>query len=294
MNFLTKTAILLSIILLFAVYWYNHAHHDVYAVSPEGVLHYPLEREVPQISSTLAEQNDHWAKYHLTFPSKKIILHAFLYQPKKEGTSPAVVLLAGGGKAKEDVKYEEELLANHSIVVLALDQRGVGETAGSFPSMDQDFKTFKQGEEPNLHLVIYDILASFDVLKSLPYVDNNKISVAGESQGGRFAIIAGAVEPRFKKVIAIAAAGFGSQQMPSPQSQQFFNSINPDFYVDKISPREFIMIHSQGDTMISTEAAKTTFHNAKEPKEFYEVKTCQHGYCPELDEIVVKVLSYNS
>jgi hypothetical protein len=61
-------------------------------------------------------------------------------------------------------------------------------------------------------------------------------------------------------------------------------SIDPDHYVDKISPRKVFMLHGNNDTMVSLDDAKKTFDIAKEPKKFFVADGCGHGYCNNMED----------
>jgi len=46
-----------------------------------------------------------------------------------------------------------------------------------------------------------------------------------------------------------------------------------------ISPREFIMLHSVNDSVVTLDDANITFGKALEPKKFYTEYCPGHGYC---------------
>ena len=101
--------------------------------------------------------------------------------------------------------------------------------------------------------------------------------------GGRFAIIAAALDTRIAGVLVISTSGFGMQNTVT-QQDKFMASINPDMYIGKIAPRRIVMFHSKNDTVIPFEQAQQTFSFAGNPKEFFIMPfPCDHGYCAESD-----------
>jgi len=60
--------------------------------------------------------------------------------------------------------------------------------------LEYDFKLFSESKEPVEHMMVYDALRAVDVLKQDVRIDAQRIAVIGESNGGRFAIIATALD----------------------------------------------------------------------------------------------------
>jgi fermentation-respiration switch protein FrsA (DUF1100 family) len=67
-------------------------------------------------------------------------------------------------------------------------------------------------------------------------------------------------------------------------------SVDPDNYVSDISPNRLVMIHSENDTMVNIADARITFDLAKEPKKFYAVTDCGHGYCEKMHDDLKEAL----
>jgi len=89
-------------------------------------------------------------------------------------------------------------IASFGYAVFTFDQRGVGETGGYYPNLEQDYKISLDGKEPIQHLSVYDALKAYDFLKRIKQVDKKNIVMAGESMGGRYAMIAAAQEKNVK------------------------------------------------------------------------------------------------
>ena len=93
-------------------------------------------------------------------------------------------------------------------------------------------------------------------------------------------------------MIAISTCGYGidaaiaSGRLNDPEEIRFYQSIDPETYLDKIPPRKFVMIHSLNDTVIHYENALRTYAKADKPKELHTVGTATHGYCKEMDAFI--------
>lgn len=249
---------------------------------------YSENRGNPIYILSLKEEKDNLEIYRVNFESRDFQeyatkIYSLLIVPKNKTNVPGLILLPGGSVKKESESILGEKIANLGYAVLTFDQRGIGETGGYYLGFQDDYNIFLQGKEPVQHLSVYDALKAYDVLKKIENIDKNNIAIAGESMGGRYAIIAAALDKRLKGVIVISSSGFHIQNESMPYTPYLF-SVDPDKYIDKISPNYVFMLHSLNDSMIPLKDAKTTFNLAKEPKKFYEVKDCNHGYCEEMYE----------
>ena len=181
------------------------------------------------------------------------------------------------------------MLANEGYASLTIDQRGIGQTGGLYPSMEQDYEISKQNE-PIQHISIYDALHSFDLLRDIREIDKNNVIMMGESMGGRYALISTAIDKRIKGVITISASGYHVSQNDPSSYTDYLVSIDPDHYINKIFPRDIIMFHGTNDSLISSNSAKQTFNLANQPKKFYLAEGCTHGYCDKMQSDLLNSL----
>lgn len=228
-------------------------------------------------------------KYKIAFDSKGTDIYAHLYKPNKNEKVPAVIIVPAAGAAKEGQEELATLLTEQGYAVLVLDQRGIGETKWTMKDPQAEFDAFMQEKkETTEQLMTYDVLRAFDLMEQLEGIDGDKIILEGESMGGRFAMIAAAIEPKIKGVVVISSSGYGEITGPL---KEYLDTVNPDHYISMISPRKLVMIHSPADTVIPIEQARKTFGLAKEPKDFIEMpKSCNHGYCDEIKGTLLKKL----
>lgn len=221
------------------------------------------------------------------FQDQEVYIYGLIYLPDKKN-APGFVFLPAGEATKESRKKLLIELAKEGYASLSIDQRGVGETGGTFLWVNQDYLVFGKGYEPVQHLMVYDALRSFDVLREVEEVDKDSIGFVGESMGGRYAIIASALEQNDDGAIIISSAGFNVQLSPLQEGNNYLVSIDPDHYIENVN--YLMMMHGTEDEVVPLQNAQITFEKAKEPKEFYTFE-CEHGYCEAMYEKLVNGLN---
>jgi dienelactone hydrolase len=252
-------------------------------VTNEGLLEYPPC--TPEYQLTLLETGDNYTLCEVKFTSRDTRIAGLLRMPRtQQGNDiPGVVLLPGATVTKEGEQGLAKYLCGLGYASIALDQRNVGVI-----DMQGDLQLYLNGKEPTEHKMVHDAFVAAEVLRDQPEIDPERIVFAGESNGGRFAIIACALDPEARGVIAISTCGYGidaaiaSKQLNDPDMIRFYRSIDPETYLNKILPRKFVMIHSVNDTIINYENAEKTYAKASEPKELHNVECTTHGYCSEM------------
>ncbi len=255
-------------------------------VTDEGMLEYP--KCTPDYQLTPLETADNYSLYEVRFTSRDTRIAGLLRMPTvPQGNVPGVVLLPGATVTKEGEQGLAKYLCSLGYASIALDQRNVGVI-----DMRSDLQMFLNGEEPTEHRMVHDALAAAEVLRDQPGIDPDRIVFAGESNGARFAIIACALDPEARGVIAISTCGYGidaaiaSGKLVDPDMIRFYKSIDPETYLSKIPPRKLVMIHSVNDTIIPYENAEQTYAKAFEPKELHTVTCTTHGHCKEMDAFI--------
>ncbi len=252
-------------------------------VNDYGLLQAAAERGPVEASEQLLEQNENKSVYKIAFQSlDDETVFALLLLPKKTRAQKisAAVFQPGAGVAKEGGAVGVgAALADTGFAVLVIDQRGVGETGGSILSPKEELDYFSTGRLTQQQLAVYDYLRAFDYLVGRSDVDGQRIVFVGESNGGRVAIIAAALEERAKGVLAISTAGY---EQTGGDAGVFVASFDPNFYVHLIAPRRLVMMHSHRDAGIPITDARRLFDKAGEPKRFVEVECEYHGYCRQI------------
>jgi dienelactone hydrolase len=270
-------AIIGAVLLLAVIYFPFAQGSDTWTVSKDGILSYPENRGKVDVKvlNVTTENND--SLETISFQSKDYTVEGLLRIPSSNKKVPAVVLLPGATVPKEGTQGLAEILSNMGYASLGIEQRNRGGV-----DMQYDYNLFKSGEEPIEHKMVFDALRSVDVLRQDPRIDAQRIAIIGESNGGRFAIIAAALDPDIKGVIGISTSGYDTEsQLANVRDEnvtRFYRSIDPDTYLGFLPPRRFVMMHSVNDNIIPISLAENTFKKAKEPKQFYTVTTGTHGY----------------
>lgn len=264
-------------------------------VDKNGYLSYPLGRAGVKFRREDYSQDGNLTIHKMIYQSRNGNIYGLLVLPTTAPELlPGVVLLPGAGVSKESELEFAKKIALLDAAVLVIDQRGVGETTGQLNSIEQDYVDFLNAKEPSQHLMVYDALRAYDLLYSAPFVDPERIVIAGESLGGRIAIIAAAIDRNIHGVLAISSAGLDFGMTNDTKINLFLNSINSDHYIDQIAPRKLVMMHNVNDKIIPLSSAVNSFSKAQEPKRFVLVNdtACNHGYCGSMHTGLVDALDY--
>lgn len=263
-----------------------------------GLLDYSLY--VPEYQLSHIETSNDSILYEVEFKSRDAQIAGLLRKPQtkledKEEQStgvPGIVLLPGATVTKEREQGVAKYLCSLGFATITFDQRNLG-----VPDMKADLHMFLKGIEPTEHKMVYDALAAAEILRNQPGVDPNRTLYLGESNGGRYSIIACALDPKARGVIAISTSGYGideaiaSGMLKDPGAIRFYKSIDPETYLSKIPPRKLAMFHSINDPVIPYEDGNRTYGKALQPKDFYTVNCHIHGYCSEMDASLEKELA---
>lgn len=153
-----------------------------------------------------------------------VTLAGTLTKPREAGKFPAVVLVTGSGPqdrnesmmGHEPFKVIADYLTSNGIVVLRYDDRGVGESTGSFSNATTgDFGK--------------DALAALNFLKSDAKVDPNKIGILGHSEGGLIAyILAGQRAPSVNFLISLAGPSIKMDSLMMLQNMAVMKSLGKE------------------------------------------------------------------
>ena len=249
-----------------------------WTISDEGLISYPERGDVVYSTTDIEDTGTSDTLKLVSFESQNVVINGLLRIPGSDTKVPAIVLLPGAGVTKENEQGLASIVSSMGYASIALDQRNLG---GIDPQ--GDLEMFKKGMEPVEYSMVYDVLKATDVLRAQPQIDADNIAIIGSSNGGRFAIIATALDPAIKGVIGISTSGYDTDSLDPARvsdvdAYKFYRSIDPDMYIRQISPRRVIMLHSFNDTIIPYGIAQKTFEKAAEPKAMYNITDSTHGY----------------
>ncbi|MCG7853399.1 MAG: acetylxylan esterase, partial [Methanosarcinaceae archaeon] len=257
---------------------HNSTDTEEWSVSDEGILSYPPRGDVEYSIQVMENPDNTDVLKTVSFKSRDTYINGILRIPESGTEVAGIVLLPGAGVTKEEEQGLASELSMMGYASLVLDQRNLG---GIDPN--KDLEMFKQGAEPVEYRTVYDALKAADVLRDQPGINAEKIAIIGSSNGGRFAIIATAIDPSIKGVVGISTGGYDMDSIDTAsvadeQAYRFYRSIDPDIYIGFISPRRVVMLHSLNDSVIPYSIAQKTFERAGEPGSIHTVNDTVHGF----------------
>ncbi|MBS1597698.1 MAG: alpha/beta hydrolase [Bacteroidetes bacterium] len=139
--------------------------------------------------------------------------------PQGKGPFPAVLLITGSGPQNRDEELMEhkpfavlaDYLTRRGVVVLRVDDRGVGKSNGNFSkSTTADFAV--------------DAGNSLDYLKSRPEVNLKKIGLIGHSEGGMIAPMVAVKRKEIDFIILLAGPGEKISKLMEDQNAALYRS----------------------------------------------------------------------
>ena len=151
----------------------------------------------------------------VTFPSGEVVLHGDLYKPEGAGPFPGVIWYHGGGNPTPgSVEYRDSaqlgaVFAGKGYVLLVPHRLGYGRSprhdlVDTFVYGKREVRDKLQLKLVDMHMK--DVIPALSFLKGLPYVDRNRIAVAGWSLGGIQTVLLSEKSIGFRAAIAFAAA----------------------------------------------------------------------------------------
>ncbi|MCI0332352.1 MAG: acetylxylan esterase [Planctomycetes bacterium] len=151
---------------------------------------------------------------HWTFePEPGIVVPAVLCLPHDgaaDGKRPAVLVVDEGGKQAAFERGLVDALAGKGFIVLAIDYRGAGETAGTVPAIEYgpgtpeynltNYSSFVG--RPLAGARVVDIRCATDFLTNRKEVDAQRIAIVGRGRGALSAVLAASFDERLVCVMA--------------------------------------------------------------------------------------------
>jgi carboxymethylenebutenolidase len=220
----------------------------------------------------------------VTFPSGAITLHGVLYKPDGPGPFPAVVYnhgSAAGMLSKEAFDSLGPVFASHGWVFFGPYRRGQGLSASAGPYIGDQIAAAKKkggisaGAAAMVRLLktdhLNDQLAALAWLRKQPFVQPNRVAVAGNSFGGIETVL-GAERGNYCAAVASAAGAQSWAVAPELQSlmtRAVRNATAPIFFFQ--AANDYDLSPSKTLSTVMKEVGKT-----------YEVKIYpQYGSSPQ-------------
>jgi carboxymethylenebutenolidase len=160
----------------------------------------------------------------VTFSSGNLILHGFIHKPEGNGSFPAILMNHGSEQFPKSGRGIVDPYVDRGYVVFFPHRRGQGcsssqsdyimDSINREPATTRD-KKFVELQEIHLE----DTIAALSYLKQLPYVNTNRIIVAGASFGGIQTVLATEKQLGIKGGVAFSPAAMAWASLPLLQSR---------------------------------------------------------------------------
>ncbi|ATB35834.1 peptidase S9 [Cystobacter fuscus] len=222
------------------------------------------------------------------------------HQATADAKAPAIVWVHGGpgGQTRKGYSPVIQYLVNHGYVVLGINNRGSSGYGKSFFAADDQ----KHGHEPLL-----DCVEARKYLASLPYVDAERIGIAGGSYGGYMTLAALAFHPdAFKAGIDIFGVSNWLRTLQSippwwesqrealykeigdpAKQEQMLRDISPLFHAEKISKPLLVLQGANDPRVIQPESDEIVQAVKKNgiPVEYVIFPDEGHGFTKKKNEV---------
>jgi len=138
-----------------------------------------------------------YMKERVTFRSDNLTLVGVLFKPEGPGPFPGLIWNHGSERDPNRGQFDEvaAVFVPAGYVVFAPMRRGHGDSEGSYIQNDLERAGREERKRLQVRLLegeqLDDQLAGLAYLKSLPYVDQSRLAVAGCSYGGIQTLLAG-------------------------------------------------------------------------------------------------------
>ena len=250
-------------------------------IGSERAIHRAYDRE----PTTPADYPFAAVTEDVRFPSRDGTSLAAWFVPTAERGRPAVLLVHGYGRSRNELLPHAAYLNRAGYNVLLIDFRGRGESGGDAITLG--------AHEP------LDVLGAIDYLSSRTDIDTSRLAVQGVSLGASSALLALPEEPRLK--VAVIESPFdtvrgvvdrsfqnfiGLPSFPFAPITIFFVERRVDADADTIRPidavarsggRALFIIQDERDRLMPEDAGRRIFAAAPEPKQFWLVPNATHA-----------------
>ncbi|MEX2307486.1 MAG: acetylxylan esterase [Pirellulales bacterium] len=174
---------------------------------------FPDTRRVKQAFHRTLTHNDYMIEHWMFEPEPGILVPAILCRSHDAAASdkrPAVLVVDEVGKQAAFESGLADVLVKDGFVVLAIDYRGAGETAGTVPAIEYGPGTPEYNltnyslfvGRPLAGMRVVDIRCATDFLTSREEVDSARIAIVGRGRGALSAVLAASFDERLGCVIA--------------------------------------------------------------------------------------------
>jgi len=229
-------------------------HSSPPSASPRsGVFAYDASTPLRYVDRGRVNTHDSALAVHdVAFTSSGRRIDGYLVVPPGRGRKPAVVFVHGSGGDRTELLAQAGMLAVRGVVGLTI-------TAPSATAQSSATTPGQLLGEMRATSVA-DVVAvrrAVDVLRSLPYVDPNRIGYLGWSAGARTGALVAAAEPRLRALVLLSAgaapiSAYTAAAPPTlrPQVRQELGSVDPIRYVARARPGSLLLEDGRRDSIV--------------------------------------------
>lgn len=252
-----------------------------FSVDEEGMLVLDCPRCTAE--ETVLSVNENFTLNRVVFHNPEGDVFALAAIPRDP--IAGIVLSPGAGVTKEGHQGRAEMYASQGYAYLVLDVRGNGGETGGYPmNLDLDFQKYLAGKWPQYYLSVCDVSSARVYLQGKSEIP---LYATGESNGGRYAAIAAALDPGFAGYIGISTSGFSrAGDSYSGDARKFLLSVDPVTPAEKMTGRTTWIFHSSADPIIPYSAGQEFYAAFPLPKKFF-VFNGTHGQNEETDSLIL-------
>jgi cephalosporin-C deacetylase-like acetyl esterase len=205
---------------------------------------------------------------------------AYLVIPPGRGKHPAVIYVHGAGGDRGELLGEGIYVAKRGAVALLLEMphsqsRSIRLKPGVAGIKDQVNRDI---------LGVLEVRRGVDLLRTLPFVDGNRLGYVGWSAGARIGAITAGVDHRISSfdllaggAAPVSAYAVLTQQNVRAEVVRELNKTDALFYVRRAAPSHLFFQDGRFDQVVPSQALRQLLHDASRPKEF---RWYQTGHVP--------------
>ncbi len=147
-----------------------------------------------------SQTNNDFASIEMEIKSVESVIRGTLLTPDSTSRLPVIIVVPGSGSIEraQNIAMAKGLFQGIPTNVFVYDKRGVGESSGEYLSMNAETS---KDRIPVRSQIVLDIV---NHLFETPYIDPNKISLIGSSQGGWVSPLAASKSSRISSVICVS------------------------------------------------------------------------------------------
>jgi len=206
---------------------------------------------------------------------------AYLIVPRGRGRHPAVIYAHGSGGNRRDLLPSAVALAQRGAVAIALEMNySATRGTASLPKGIQGVETATNNEIES----VVEVRRAVDLLRSLPYVDKDRIGYVGWSAGARTGAILAGVDHRIRAfdLLAGGAAPVSTYLANSPKEMRgelkgLLGKTDPLRYVPHAAPSALLFQDGRRDEIVPRSALARLARAGSKPK---EVRWYDSGHVP--------------